>query len=334
MSVGDEVIDSPVRTNTTKVPHRIPSLSPTIYHEDWWLDICSEGAVREVQVTRDGAAIARLPYMMTRHLGLITCSMPPLVHFSGPTFAPMDGPESSQMQQRNDMTRELLGRLPPYDVLSLKLYHGIADTLAFQREGCKTSVQFTFEIDPSSNDKLWAAIRRGHRRLIRDAQALHTVDTDAAPDEFVAFYSSNVENAGKQFRYDAARVERLIQACLHRGRGHILLARDSTGAAKAGLFTMWDQEGAGRMYNFLGTRAPGQPAASASVLLVWAALQEASRRRLTFDFDGVYNAGQVQYFAGFGGRVTPRYIVSHASRRAKITYGLYSLANRRKEHMF
>lgn len=307
------------------------NLCPTIYHEAWWLDLCGVGKVEEVSVKRDDATIARMPFILTRHLGLVTCCLPPLVHFGGPAFAPMDGPPLGQMQRRNDLTRDLIARLPRHDLFSMKLHHGVTDTLAFQREGFKTAVQFSFEVDPVPPDRIWAGIRRGHRRLIRDAQAIYAVDAMAEPGEFVAFYASNIANAGKSFRYDAALVTRLIAACLERGRGQVALARDASGVPKAGLFTMWDS---GRMYNFLGTRDAGREDGSASVLLVWSALQEAAKRGLVFDFDGVFNAGQVQYFSGFGGRVTPRYIVSRATKAARVAYGLYDLTKSRKEHVF
>lgn len=298
-------------------------LYPTIYHETWWLDICAGRRIKEASIERAGTTIARMPYMVGRHLGFVTCGAPPLVHFSGPAFAPMDGPPQTRMQSRNDLTRDLIAQLPRHDQFSMKLYHGITDTLAFQREGFKTTVQFTFEVDPLPHDRLWAGIRRGHRRLIRDAEATYAIDTAAKPSEFVDFYVANIANAGKVFRFDQDLVARLIEACLARGRGLMLLARDASGVPKAGLFTMWDRD---RMYNFLGTKAHGRQEASASVLLVWIAMREASERGLVFDFDGVFNAGQVQYFAGFGGSVSPRYLVTRASKLARLTFGLHGLA--------
>ena len=229
-TMAAELVVSPGVGDKGAVACLTNSLYPTIYHETWWLDICAGSKIEEASIERAGATVARMPYVINRHLGFVTCGAPPLVHFSGPTFAPMDGPPQTQMQSRNDLTRDLIAQLPRHDQFSMKLYHGITDTLAFQREGFKTTVQFTFEVDPLPHDKIWAGIRRGHRRLIRDAEAIYTIDSAAKPSEFVDFYVANIANAGKVFRFDQDLVTRLIEACLARSRGLLLLARDASGA--------------------------------------------------------------------------------------------------------
>jgi hypothetical protein len=288
------------------------SLYPTIFHEDWWLDIC--GDFRTVSVEReDGTPIAMMPYSIEKRFGLTFCRPPPLIHFSGPGFAAMDGPPQGQVQRRNDLTRDLIAKLPPCDFFEMKLHFGITDTLAFQREGFKTTVQFTYEINPEPTEQMLSRIRRGHRRMIKEAQSLYTVDAFGLASEFVAAYADNVVSAGQQFRYDSGLLTRLIDACLCRDQGQVFFARDASGAINAGLFVMWDDN---RMYNFMATRVQKGVESNASVLLLWAAIQEANKRKLIFDFDGVFNAGQVQFFSGFGGHVSPRYIIS---RTTKIT---------------
>ncbi len=97
------------------------------------------------------------------------------------------------------------------------------------------------------------------------------------------------------------------------------------------MFIIWDQN---RLYYFLGTREKGRMDADASVLLIWSAMEEAHRRDLTFDFSGVYNAGQVMFYSGFGGRVVPRYIVSRSTKVSRLIYGVRGLTRQPKEHLF
>lgn len=61
-----------------------------------------------------------------------------------------------------------------------------------------------------------------------------------------------------------------------------------------------------------------QEESGAPALLAWSAVEEARRRGLVFDFDGVHNRGQCMFLAGFTGRVAPRYVVLHASRRGRL----------------
>ena len=37
-------------------------LTPTIFHESWWLDIATEGRYEVVEVTQNGEVLGRLPY--------------------------------------------------------------------------------------------------------------------------------------------------------------------------------------------------------------------------------------------------------------------------------
>ena len=305
-------------------------LEPTIYHENWWLDISSAGTVREVAVSRDGRVVARLPYVPSRHLGMVTLGLPAFVHFLGPAFAGLDGPLMHRLQHRHDLTRELIALLPKHDSFWQKLHYGLDDAMAFQADGFKASVQFSFEIEPRSKEAAWTGIRRGHRKLIREALTRYVVEPAPEPESFTTLYVRNVLATGKAFRYDADRLTRLVAAAVERGRGQVLFARDDH-AVRAGMFIIWDHK---RLYYFLATRERGRTDSRASVLLVWAAMEEACRRNLTFDFDGVYNAGQVMFYSGFGGRVSPRYIVSRSTRTAQLIYGLRGLTRAPKEHVF
>lgn len=48
-------------------------------------------------------------------------------------------------------------------------------------------------------------------------------------------------------------------------------------------------------------------------LLLWRAVQDAAQKNLIFDFDGFNTRDSVAFFAGFGGRVSPRYMAVKTS---------------------
>ncbi len=54
------------------------------------------------------------------------------------------------------------------------------------------------------------------------------------------------------------------------------------------------------------------------------------QRKLIFDFDGVFNSGQVMFFSAFGGRVEPRYIVSKSTKLARVVYTGHDFVLRKK----
>jgi hypothetical protein len=59
--------------------------------------------------------------------------------------------------------------------------------------------------------------------------------------------------------------------------------------------------------------------------LVWEGIRDASRRQLVFDSDGLNSSffqnpearGGILFFAGFGGQVRPRYIVTKSNFQGK-----------------
>jgi hypothetical protein len=295
-----------------------PYLFPSVYHESWWLDICSDKQIEKVVVEQKSSVKAQLSFQVTQLNGLTRVGLPQMVHFGGPSFSAGVGSAMHQIQVRQDFTHKLLEQLPAADEISFKLHAGITDTLAFQRAGFLTTVQFTFEIDPALPPALWSDMRRGHRRMIRTASDRYTVVVASDPEEFITTYTSNIAAAGKRFHFDRGRLGSLINETLLRNRGSVLLARDPDGCVAAGLFTMWDHA---RTYHFMATRSFASQDNSPSVMLIWHAIQAAARAGRIYDFDGVFNNGQVQFFTGFGGRITPRYIVTRKTRRARLVDG-------------
>lgn len=305
-------------SNIRIVPDVDPHLFPSIYHEPWWLEICGAKQISTVTVEHNAIVQARLSFQTIRSNGLNRIGLPQMVHFGGPSFAADAGSAMHKMNIQQELTQGLLDQLPVTDEVSFKLHAGITDTLAFQRAGFSTAVQFTFEIYPAPAATLLAGIRRGHRRMIRSASDRYTVAPASDPAEFIETYARNIAASGKRFHFDHDRLSTLMNETLLRNRGSVLLARDTDGRTVAGLFTMWDHA---RTYHFMATRTHGSPDNSPSVMLVWHAIQAAARAGRIYDFDGVFNSGQVQFFTGFGGQTSPRYIVTRKSRRARLVDG-------------
>ena len=57
------------------------TFSPTIFHEDWWLDIATGGKASVAEVTSNGKVVGRLPYFLERRNGFTICRMPTLTRF-------------------------------------------------------------------------------------------------------------------------------------------------------------------------------------------------------------------------------------------------------------
>ena len=59
-------------------------LTPTIFHEPWWLTIASDGAYREATVVTNGVVLGRLPYLLSRKTASQNAViMPEITHVLG-----------------------------------------------------------------------------------------------------------------------------------------------------------------------------------------------------------------------------------------------------------
>ena len=297
-------------------------LVPMIFHNRWWLDAATDGRHEEIEV-RSGAAVARLPYLAVREWpGYRVCTMPQMTHSLGwaVDLGVAPGPEATV--RHIEITRLLARRLARFAGFHHKLGGQITDTFAFGEAGYTTGVQFTFEIAPQPNDATWRAMRDKTRNVIRRAGERFAVDSAIDPDTFASIYEANLRR--RNLINTAPRMVQVCAAALAHDSGRFFAARDDAGAVEAAVFIVWDHRTA---YYLLATRAPKSDNGAIS-LLVWHAIRDAHARGLVFDFDGVGTPGSRLFFTGFGGVVTPRYIVSRYSWGSRAAQGLRHGANR------
>jgi hypothetical protein len=298
---------------TTRLPVDDDPLVPMVFHNRWWLDAATGGDYEEAEVRINGAVVARLPYVVDREWpGQCICTMPQLTHSLGWAVDLGCGSVASQNRRHAEITRELTARLRSFAGFHHKLSGRISDTFAFNEAGYTTTVQFTFEIAAQPHDVTWRGMRDKTRNVIRRAGEQYEVASSIAPASFSALYDRNLRARG--LVNTTTRMTQVTAAALAHDSGRIYAARDSDGTIAAAVFIVWDMHTA---YYLLATRSPGS-ANGAVALLIWHAIRDAHARGLTFDFDGVGTRGSRLFFTGFGGVVTPRFIVSRFTRGCRI----------------
>jgi len=325
----DRPTDSPSRSRdrppqesrgADKPPDR---LTPTIFHEPWWLKTVSGGRCSEATAVADGKTVGRLPYVLSKSFGMASIGMPALTHFLGPAIDCGQGSSATKFLKGVSITRALIDALPTASHIWIKLHRGITDTVAFQESGFTTDVQFTSEITPAPEEDLWRQMRDKTRNVIRRAQENMSTIEEADPDRFIALYTANLRERGMASHYDFSIVRNLVEECLKRRAGRLLTAMNATGISKAGIFTVWDS---GSQYYLMATRT-ADAGNGASSLLIWHAIKDAATRGLVFDFDGARHAKDIRFFAGFGGTSKPRYWVWRSSPTFRVVS--HMLAQRR-----
>src|ERR1700682_270055 len=75
-------------------------LAPTIFHEEWWLNAATGGDFDVAEASAGGRTVGRLPFQLTRRLGLKMIRMPHLTYFLGPAIDTCEGNHSNRFLKR------------------------------------------------------------------------------------------------------------------------------------------------------------------------------------------------------------------------------------------
>lgn len=285
------------------------ALTPTVFHEPWWLDIATGGQWGAVESFHEGSAVGRMPFFCRSKLWFQTSDMPTLTHFLGPAVDAGEGSASTRHLRRIAVTRDLIRQLPHIASFRQRMHRDIDDVVAFQMEEFASSVQFTYELEPAPTETLWRQMRDKTRNVVRKAQNAYVVDDATDAEEFVWLYRQNVLVKGWDEALDLDVAKQLLIASNERGCGEVLTARDEHGVAKAAILCVWDRT---VCYYLLSTRTPDS-GNGAIALLLWKAIQKAAERGLIFDFHGLGYHGAVLFYTGFGAEIRPRYVVSRVA---------------------
>jgi Acetyltransferase (GNAT) domain len=300
-------------------------LTPTIFHEDWWLTAATNGAYEVVETSLGDKVVGRLPYFRKKFYGMNWGALPALTHFLGPAVDEGPGSINTRFIRRLEITRELILKLPPASFTRIKCHRGVPDVIPFQEQKWRTNVQFTWEVEPAPEETLFMNLRNKPRNAIRRAEFFQLDD----PNEFIRFYSANLAAKGIKSNIDLDAALRIITAALSRSRGQMMVAKAKVdGALHAATFYAWDSHS---LYYLMSTRNEnGHSGAMAA--LVWHAIRDAAARKLVFDFDGLATPGSIMFYAGFGGSVQPRYVATRMTIPVRIANAVRGLMD--KEQFF
>jgi hypothetical protein len=303
-----------------------------IFQQSWWLDCVTRGQCDEVTVKSDGRTVGWLPYMVTRRWGFAVSDMPLLTHTLGPIIHSGSGRPNTQMLNRFAITTDLLQQLPKLAHFRQVLAPGNSEALAYQAFGCHVKCQYTFICDCSDIEAKWQSMRDKTRNLIRRSREKNLVSSQDDPEEFLRFYDLNCKARRQINRYQTPIASKLLQLCVARDQGKVILARDQRhGKIDAGIFVVWDES---CMYFLMSTRAIGSADSGAVSLLLWLAMNEAHRRGVKFDFDGVSSPGTFRFLSGFGGEVATRFVVEKFAWAYHAFDKLRALAYGNSQHPF
>ena len=321
---------TPIPDGTTQAVKTNPVLEPTIFHEDWWLNAATNGAYEFVETKLGDQIVGRLPYFRKKKFGVMNWgALPALTHFLGPAVDEGPGTINTRFIRRLEITRELIEKLPCSSFTRIKCHRGVPDVIPFQEMKWRTNVQFTWEVQPTTEEELWNNLRNKPRGTVRRAEKDLNFSQLDDPKEFIRFYSANLAAKNLSSNIDLDAALRIIEAALSRGRGQMMKATGKMdGQLHAVLFYVWDNCS---LYYLMSSRTENSHN-GAMTALTWHAIRDASARGLVFDFDGLATPGSIIFYAGFGGSVQPRYVATRMTVPVRLANATLGLIN--KEQFF
>lgn len=285
-------------------------LTPTIFHEHWWLETVTGGRYQAVEYCQGGRLVGWLPYLLSRRRGFAVSVMPDITYALGPAIDEGAGGSNKRWLRRLDILQELATKLPRVGFFSQTCHPDTPDVLGFQACGFDTAVQFSAEVSPAPKEVMWMAMRDKTRNVIRRAaERWEVVETDD-PQLFKRYYRDNLARNHDASYFDLETIASVFAAAHPRQRCAIFMARNAEQHIAAAVFYVWDER---RMWYLLSSRDPTLGENGAVSLLIWHAMQDAAQRGLVFDFHGVGAAGTARFYAGFGATLKPRFAVHRSS---------------------
>jgi lipid II:glycine glycyltransferase (peptidoglycan interpeptide bridge formation enzyme) len=156
--------------------------------------------------------------------------------------------------------------------------------------------------DLSNLDAIWDGLDSKLRNTVRKAQTLGIEVRECKADTVFALSSKTFARQGLANPFSRDYLARLVDAALTNNSGVCLAAADKRGQVHAATLLVWDPK---RTYYLAAGGDPDLRSGGAQSLLVWEAIQFASKRSAAFDFEGSILEPIEHVFRQFGGKQVP-----------------------------
>jgi hypothetical protein len=282
----------------------------SLFQQPWWLNAVAPGRWDEVAIKHEDRIVARLPFVISRRMGVTQLLQPPLTQTLGPWVEPSGGASAAVLERQMHLLSDLQRALPRADRFKQSFSPRLMNALPFLWSGHELHMRYTYRLeDMSLEEKLWSGINDGVRRTIKKARREVEVRDDLGLDVFLATLRKSFERQGLDTPVTHELLERIDAACVPRDARRMLFAQDAAGRVHAVVYDVFDRDVA---YAILGGGEPALRSSGAGALLQWESLRRAVGRSAAYDFEGSMIAGVEAVYRRFGGVQTPYLVVSRA----------------------
>lgn len=291
-----------------------------IFSRDWWLDAVCGDDWDVCLVEESGKIAASMPYHIKNRYGFTLLAQPILTQTLGPWLRPSEAKYSNRLGQEKDLLTALINQLPNFARFQQNWHYVNTNWLPFYWQGFQQTTKYTYRLPYLMDlDAIWSNFRQNIRSDIRKATNRFNlkVRNDVSINEFLDLNAQTFQRQGIQLPYTRDFIRHLDEVCLKNNARQIFIAEDDQGKRHAGVYIIWDEQSA---YYLMGGSDPELRTSGATSLCMWEAIQFASTKTKSFDFEGSMIEPVERFFRAFGAIQTPYFTVSKTKSRALKTF--------------
>lgn len=276
-----------------------------IFVKDWYLDaVCGEGYWDVVLVEQNNEILACFPYFVKKKLGFEYIIMPPMVKMMGPYLTP----KVRSLKNSHRYYQQLIEQLPKVDGFKQDFHPALTNWLPFYWKGYHQSTRYTYNLDISNLDQVYAGLNRNMRRNIKKAEQQLRIESRHPLTTFYQLNQMSFDRQEISIPYSFDLLKKHDQALEKNKARQMLFALDEKDRIHSAAYLIWDRTSA---YYHLSGDNPELRASGAGILLIWEAIKYAHQElQLTrFDFEGSMIENIEAIRRQFGARQAPYFRV-------------------------
>lgn len=282
----------------------------SVFEQPWWLDIVAPNSWGEVTVKEGEEIVARLPYVIKK--GKIC--MPPFTQTLGPWIKAEYReykPGNTQLSKQKEIITELISKLPKHSSFKMCFDSANSYILPYRWLGYNFTPAFSYRIPNLSDLSLvYTLFNKTAKKNIKYASNKVKIIESEDPENMVDLLGKTFDNQSRSMPIDKIIIKNIIENCIKRKAGRLLVAIDNEGNKHSSGFFIYDKN---VCYYLLGGSDPKFRTSGSQSLIIWNAIQFSATVSKAFDFEGSMVEGIENFFRQFGGNQIINYIVTKQS---------------------
>jgi hypothetical protein len=278
-----------------------------VFCYSWWLEAITGSNFKILAVYDNNEIVAGIPLALDAGNKI---NIPPLTRTLGVLYKKQDYKSSrKKTSAERKLLSALLEKIPLNDFVQMCMHQNFTDWLPFRWKGFSQTTRYTYitYYRNRSESELWNDLDPETRRIIRRAiENGISIEKTEDFDLVYKFESLSYERQGLRFRVPYSDLKRLDDSIIKNGNRIIFKATDNSGRVHAVLYIAFSRRSA---YALLSGSDPTLRKLGGHTLVMWEAVRYFSNKVEYFNFGGSDIERIEAHLRGFGGTLTPYFLI-------------------------